>query len=533
MGGGGSFLGIVRGNHARPSLRTPPDLMCDSVSVRPPGRPTVSSSTGTSPSLSYGATFIPGSGAPGLYIRHPTVHIQNQAATQDNQRAPIQSRPNIIQEVVTPTNILQLVVTPTNIQLLVVTQINIQLLVVTQINIQLLVVTQINIQLLVVTQINIQLLVVTQINIQLLVVTQINIQLLVVTQINIQLLVVTQTNIQLLVVTQINIQLLVVTQINIQLLDDIPTSIQGEEASVLEGTRNSIHQLDISQGGVRLQSKGYSPSIKSKSFGKKAALAAGLGGVGGMVIGKKMGRSKFRFHNPVEERMYNDYMYHRHRAHAVGDHTLYDPNPLNPKWTDPSQMDPWRNESNNNRAYVPPGQSFKNFMKSCMKRTDLLKGQHDDITWQATDGVTSQGINPKVTSKQGPQEELLNKSLGNEKLKTVGAGNGSINVTSSQGETVDILVWDNSKAPAADPQEDDNDTVSILEIGYPELIEQLMVQRCQEFFIVYAAQHQQNLTTEREDILNGNAMQQCPFCRGLLLLFTSALMIFSTRVLLH
>ncbi|XP_013888162.1 prion protein b [Austrofundulus limnaeus] len=104
-----------------------------------------------------------------------------------------------------------------------------------------------------------------------------------------------------------------------------------------------------------VQNMGYAP--KSTGFAKKAMLAAGVGAVAGMAVGYGLGRfprPHFSFQSPQEEYYYNNYMYQRYGT----------------KSTD---------QKDYGRDYVyklpPRAETYENFMKRCMNRTDLLKDQ--------------------------------------------------------------------------------------------------------------------------------------------------------------
>ncbi|KPP76195.1 calcium-binding protein P-like [Scleropages formosus] len=198
----------------------------------------------------------------------------------------------------------------------------------------------------------------------------------------------------------------------------------------------------------KVQSKGHFPSEKSKGFGKKAAVAAGLGVMTGAAVGYGVGRyssPKFGFQNPMEEQFYNYYMYNRYNSNPTHIDHHHKPTQNSGKRKNYNRNNPSRNNPSQN--------------------------------------------NPSQTDEE------------------------------------------RSPAPAASPLEDDNDTVSIVEIGYPELVEQLKIRRCVELYTVYEEQRQKN--AERVEIPFGSGVQQHPLCHGVVLLFTTALMVLSSTLLLH
>lgn len=193
-----------------------------------------------------------------------------------------------------------------------------------------------------------------------------------------------------------------------------------------------------------VQSMGYQP--KSTGFAKKAMLAAGVGAVAGMAVGYGLGRfprPHFNFHSPQEEYYYNNYMYNRYGT----------------KSTD--QKDYGRDY-----IYKPPprAESYEDFMKRCMNRTD-------------------------------PKEQ------------------GS-----------------SSSTPKVGNNEEDNDTVSIEEIGYPALIDQVKSRRCVEMYMAYSEQFMQEKKFEPHVQQSPNSG---PMSFGVIHLFTSCLVLLSSMLLLQ
>uniref|UniRef100_A0A673L3G7 Interleukin enhancer-binding factor 3-like n=1 Tax=Sinocyclocheilus rhinocerous TaxID=307959 RepID=A0A673L3G7_9TELE len=189
-----------------------------------------------------------------------------------------------------------------------------------------------------------------------------------------------------------------------------------------------------------VKSMGYGPSAKSKGFAKKAMLAAGIGAVAGMAVGYGIGnfpRPNFQFRSPQEERQYNHYMYARQGTHSKDRNNKGRPNYTSKQ---PSQA-----------------QSYEQYMSTCMKRKDLLKEQD-----------TTDSADRKNIQRDEPLTDIA-----------------AVNDTTSP-----ITVNDYPKAAAI--REDDDDTVSIMQIGYPALIEQMKSRKCVELYLVYSESFTEN-----------------------------------------
>ncbi|XP_058645755.1 prion protein b isoform X2 [Onychostoma macrolepis] len=181
-----------------------------------------------------------------------------------------------------------------------------------------------------------------------------------------------------------------------------------------------------------VKSMGYGPSAKSKGFAKKAMLAAGIGAVAGMAVGygiRNFPCPNFQFRNPQEERQYNHYMYAHQGTHSKDRNNQGRPNHTS---KEPSQA-----------------QSYEQYMSTCMSRKDLLKEQ---------DTIVS--ADRKNIQRDEPLTDIA-----------------AVNDTTSP-----MTVNDYPKAAAI--REDDDDTVSIMQIGYPALIEQMKSRKCVELYLV-------------------------------------------------
>uniref|UniRef100_A0A8P4KPJ7 Prion protein, related sequence 3 n=1 Tax=Dicentrarchus labrax TaxID=13489 RepID=A0A8P4KPJ7_DICLA len=221
-----------------------------------------------------------------------------------------------------------------------------------------------------------------------------------------------------------------------------------------------------------VQANGMYPSDKSRGFGRSAVMAAAGGAMAGMALGYGLGRfprPHFNFHSPQEEYYYNNYMY---RKYGV-------------KSTD-------TNDYSRDYTYSKPPETYDRYMDSCMKRTDLLPAENRQPNNKPAATITTTAATTTPTA-------------------ALDTGNGS-NATETNSTAVD-----NSSTPAtstprpvnqpeANPvtpasevirktaTDDDDDTVSIVEIGYPALINQLKVRKCLELYMVYHEKYSRQLS---------------------------------------
>ncbi|KAM9744039.1 uncharacterized protein ACNS7B_011349 [Menidia menidia] len=226
-----------------------------------------------------------------------------------------------------------------------------------------------------------------------------------------------------------------------------------------------------------VQAMGYAPSDKSRGFGGSAVMAAAGGAVAGMALGYGLGRfprPHFHFHSPEEELYYNHYMYRKYGARS----------------TDSNDY------SRDYELQTPPG-TFDNFMDSCLRRTDLLP-----VGRRKPDDRPAPG--PAPGPDPGPAKTTMAASS---TTSTEAAPVGGIGSTQAQNSSATPpstplspnRTESNPEPPAASQllqpddnaveDDDDNDTVSIVEIGYPALIRQLKERRCVELYVVYSEKH--------------------------------------------
>ncbi|KAL6472581.1 hypothetical protein MHYP_G00187690 [Metynnis hypsauchen] len=258
-----------------------------------------------------------------------------------------------------------------------------------------------------------------------------------------------------------------------------------------------------------VQSMGYAPSLKSKGFGKKAALAAGAGAMAGMAVGYGLGhvpRPHFSFSSPKEERYYNHYMYQRYGTKSTTRSTN-------------------KNDYGQDNVFKPPheAQSYEKYMDTCMNRTDLLRDQDTKVSHVQRDDLTLE--------RSGPAERSINNIQRNESTPQSPAhANATLETTGPEenGTKSDIPV-------PAELQESDDNTVSIMEIGYPSLIQQMKAQKCVEMYIAYSESILQKHTGEKpkSDSRGGNKGQNGCSSSGQHLLLTTIIMALSSAFLLQ
>lgn len=277
-----------------------------------------------------------------------------------------------------------------------------------------------------------------------------------------------------------------------------------------------------------MQSNGFKPSTSSKGFAKKAMLAAGVGAVAGMAVGYGLGRfprPHFSFRSPSEEMYYNRYMYERYGQRSTDDNDYRE------------------------YAYKPPPKAdktyktYEQFMESCMKRTDLLRRENSPQSDQPpshTEGRVEDLDRSSLQPDQPPGINDTRKDLNTS--SSLGDANASSTVGNTDPEKSAVMA---TEAPEADSAirrdkrsvaDGNDDTVSIAEIGYPALIDQLKSRRCVE---LYMAESERFLQKQSQVQDQNQDQRQNPHSRGdtsgrpLALILTTSVMLLCSNVLLH
>ncbi|XP_051979278.1 prisilkin-39-like [Xyrauchen texanus] len=284
-----------------------------------------------------------------------------------------------------------------------------------------------------------------------------------------------------------------------------------------------------------VQNMGMAPSYNSRGFGRQAVMAAGVGAVAGMALGYGLGsfpRPHFNFHNPQEEYYYNNYMYRRYgqtppngNVNQNGNTNSQGGRPVDSGLTPEGQgkINPYDIFQN-----TPP-QSFDNFMDKCIKRTDLLRQESRSrrfTEFPEPEATLGGELGVEDNSPRVAQEDAMSNNSTVEKATSETSSDTTSFVTSKLSETQSQPQRQIQEIAAEDAKEDD-DTVSIMEIGYPVLIEQMKARRCVELYMVYAEQHAEKQMQQRSNIddqtNSGSGDLHGPLNHGVMLLLTSIL----------
>ncbi|KAJ8285953.1 hypothetical protein GJAV_G00032860 [Gymnothorax javanicus] len=324
-----------------------------------------------------------------------------------------------------------------------------------------------------------------------------------------------------------------------------------------------------------VQRMGYSPSLKSKGFGKKAALAAGAGAVAGLALGyglSRIPRPHFHFRSPEEEYYYNHYMYRRYGSQSTDNYYGGRDGGLGGGGLDGGRGSGGRDgggqggrdgggvggheggQNYDDYQFKPPPQAYDFYMENCMKRTDLLGSQSVPASsnMQGDEGYVpgkngAQSDDPNASDGAGilssPEPAMADQNMANDTV------NGTVKdgfIERSQPNPTAMTLMLTAGGENKDIPGDDDEVVSIVEIGYPELIEQLKARRCVELYMVYAEHHAQEQKQKEKEgkqaqtntrsnphFPTGSGEVQRPLCQELVLLLTSSFMVLSSMLLLQ
>ncbi|XP_031161095.1 prion protein b isoform X1 [Sander lucioperca] len=220
-----------------------------------------------------------------------------------------------------------------------------------------------------------------------------------------------------------------------------------------------------------VQSMGMYPSDKSRGFGRSAVMAAAGGAMAGMALGYGLGRfprPPFHFHSPQEEYYYNHYMYRKYGT----------------KSTD-------SNDYSRDYIYSKPSETYDSYMDSCMKRTDILPAanQKPNNKPAVTTTTTITTTSATTTTTAAPDSGISSNT-------TESNSTAAKNSTTESSTPLPLNEPEANPVPPASQvlrkaatDNDNDDTVSIVEIGYPALIEQMKARRCVELYMVYSEKY--------------------------------------------
>nr|XP_019954592.1 PREDICTED: uncharacterized protein LOC109636966 [Paralichthys olivaceus] len=210
-----------------------------------------------------------------------------------------------------------------------------------------------------------------------------------------------------------------------------------------------------------VQAMGVYPQDRSRGFGRSAVMAAAGGAMAGMALGYGLGRfprPHFPFHSSQEEYYYNHYMYRKYGVRSTD--------------TDDYGRD---------YRYSKTPETYDSFMDSCMKRTDLLpvKNQKPKLNPAATTTTATPAV---VTAAPDTVTDNNTTDTNSSAAENSPTPSPSTPHAPNQPEA-------RPGPPASQAVSEDDDTVSIMEIGYPALIEQLKARRCLELYMVYSEKY--------------------------------------------
>lgn len=201
---------------------------------------------------------------------------------------------------------------------------------------------------------------------------------------------------------------------------------------------------------------GIYPGDRSKQFGRSAVMGAAGGAMAGTALGYGLGnfpRPHFHFHNRQEEHYYNHYMYRKYGTSSSVS-----------------------NNYSRDYKFTPPPQGYDSYMDMCMKRTDLLPADNQNSKTTPTASTTTKATDTSLVT--------FNSNTGKSTTKI---NNGAVEHPMTPVPSTPRPLNQPNDGPGNSAEDDD--TVSIVEIGYPALIEQLKAKRCLELYMVYSERY--------------------------------------------
>lgn len=198
-------------------------------------------------------------------------------------------------------------------------------------------------------------------------------------------------------------------------------------------------------------------------------------------------RPHFPLRNPQQEYYYNHYMYRKYGTRSTD-----------------------TNDYSRDYKYDPPPQTYDQHMDKCMKRTDLLRGERQKPNSKpAVTTMTKTTTTTVITSASDTNSNTT-------ETNSSAAGNTSSSAPSTPHPLNQPEVGPVAPASPALSSAEDDDTVSIVEIGYPALIEQLKARRCLELYMVESERYLKRQTGGVQRLEMG--------LRGLLAVVTSTIL---------
>lgn len=212
-----------------------------------------------------------------------------------------------------------------------------------------------------------------------------------------------------------------------------------------------------------VEEMGMFPSDKSRGFGRSAAAAAAGGAVGGMAMGYGLGRIQqphFSFNSPQEEYYYKHYIYRKQST----------------KSTKSTKSTETKVSNSEDYTYSKLPIAYDNYMDSCIGNMELQQRKIIEQNNPTTNTTTTTTTTVTPVTPSAPS-----------------TGTGSNNTAADNSSTSSPSTSPPLNKSEAEPtapnlsktSSDDDDTVSIVEIGYPALIYQQNVKTCLEGYIAY------------------------------------------------
>lgn len=172
-----------------------------------------------------------------------------------------------------------------------------------------------------------------------------------------------------------------------------------------------------------------------------------------MALGYGIGtfpRPHFQFQSPEEDYYYNHYMYRKYGVRS-------------------SETEDYSRDYKYSRSL----ETYDNYMGSCMNRTDLLLEQNQQTNNKTV--LTTTTIVPTAPIN----------GTGN---SSTAADNSSISTLHHLKQPEVKLVSPTAEIPGG-AAADNDDTVSIVEIGYPALIKHMKIRKCLELYMVHSEKY--------------------------------------------